>query len=125
MTSNQRKKPSILLIGSAKLRIEVTRKGLQNLPLREALKATDRLATLVTDAVNHNAELQALGIEILGLAFLAQALSGNGAGAGGAGARADPAGGGRGDLHPPQCRRRAGASHQGKRLTPIGRSTRS
>lgn len=49
----------------------LTRKGFQNLPLREALKATDTLATLVTDAVKSSTELQALGIEILGLSFLA------------------------------------------------------
>lgn len=49
----------------------VTRKGVQNLPLRDALKATDRLATLVTEAVKGNAELQTLGVEILGLSFLA------------------------------------------------------
>lgn len=48
-----------------------TRKSLQNLPLREALKATDTLATQVTEAVKNNAELRALGIEILGLSFLA------------------------------------------------------
>lgn len=49
----------------------LTRKGVQNLPLRDALKATDRLALLVTEAVTGSAELQTLGIEILGLSFLA------------------------------------------------------
>jgi regulator of protease activity HflC (stomatin/prohibitin superfamily) len=49
----------------------LTRKGLQELPLREALRATDTLATLVTQSVKDSAELQALGVEILGLSFLA------------------------------------------------------
>ncbi|MFK5073680.1 SPFH domain-containing protein, partial [Klebsiella pneumoniae] len=45
--------------------------GLQNLPLRDALKATDTLTNLVGTALQKNAELQALGIEMLGLSFLA------------------------------------------------------
>ncbi len=49
----------------------LTRKGLQDLPLRDALKATDSLATVVTSAVKGNSELQAMGIEILGLSILA------------------------------------------------------
>ena len=49
----------------------LTRQGLQDLPLRDALKATDGLAQLVTQAVNSSTELQALGIEVLGLSFLA------------------------------------------------------
>jgi regulator of protease activity HflC (stomatin/prohibitin superfamily) len=49
----------------------LTRKGLQERPLRDALRATDTLATLVTDSVKSSAELQALGVEILGLSFLA------------------------------------------------------
>ncbi len=48
-----------------------TRKGLQSLPLRDALKATDTLANVVTGAIRSSSELQALGIEILGLSFLA------------------------------------------------------
>lgn len=49
----------------------LTRKGLQNLALRDALKATDAMVTLVISAVKHSSELQALGVEILGLSFLA------------------------------------------------------
>ncbi len=49
----------------------LTRRGLQNLPLRDALKAADTMTTLVAHAVKDSAELQALGIEILGLSFLA------------------------------------------------------
>ncbi|MDF3036422.1 MAG: band 7 protein [Paucimonas sp.] len=49
----------------------VTRKGVQSLPLRDALKATDRLAQLVTDTIKDHPELLTLGIEILGLSFLA------------------------------------------------------
>lgn len=66
--SDDPKKLSQRIINSIKV---LTRKGLQNLPLRDALKATDTLATLVTEAVKSNTELQALGIEILGLSFLA------------------------------------------------------
>lgn len=49
----------------------LTRKGLQNLHLRDALKAADTMVALVSGAVQGSAELQALGIEILGLSFLA------------------------------------------------------
>ncbi|MES2017714.1 MAG: SPFH domain-containing protein [Pseudomonadota bacterium] len=66
--SDDPKKLSQRIINAVKV---ITRKGLQNLPLRDALKATDTLATLVTEAVKGNTELQALGIEILGLSFLA------------------------------------------------------
>lgn len=66
--SDDPKKLSQRIINAVKV---LTRKGLQNLPLRDALKATDTLATLVTDAVKGNPELQALGIEVLGLSFLA------------------------------------------------------
>lgn len=66
--SDDPKKLSQRIINAVKV---LTRKGLQNLPLRDALKATDTLATLVTEAVKGNTELQALGIEILGLSFLA------------------------------------------------------
>jgi regulator of protease activity HflC (stomatin/prohibitin superfamily) len=66
--SDDPKKLSQRIINAVKV---LTRKGLQDLPLRDALKATDTLATLVTDAVKGNSELQALGIEILGLSFLA------------------------------------------------------
>ncbi len=48
-----------------------TRKGIQDLPLRDALKATDKLVKLVGDAVKSNSEIEALGIEILGLSILA------------------------------------------------------
>jgi regulator of protease activity HflC (stomatin/prohibitin superfamily) len=49
----------------------LTRKGLQKLPLRDALRATDTMTTQVASAIRDNSELQALGIEILGLSFLA------------------------------------------------------
>jgi hypothetical protein len=49
----------------------LTRKGLQSLLLRDALKASDALSVQVTAAVKDSSELQALGIEILGLSFLA------------------------------------------------------
>jgi hypothetical protein len=49
----------------------LTRKGLQNLPLRDGLKATGTMTTLVTAAVKGSVELEALGVEILGLSFLA------------------------------------------------------
>ena len=49
----------------------LTRKGLQKLPLRDALRATDTMTTQVASAIRDNSELQALGVEILGLSFLA------------------------------------------------------
>jgi hypothetical protein len=49
----------------------LTRKGLQRLPLRDALRATDTMTTQVASAIKDNSELQALGVEILGLSFLA------------------------------------------------------
>lgn len=66
--SEDPKKLSQRLINVVKV---LTRKGLQNLPLRDALKATDTLTNLVGTALQKNAELQALGIEMLGLSFLA------------------------------------------------------
>lgn len=48
-----------------------TRKGIQDLPLRDALKATDKLVKLIGDAVRDSGEMEALGIEILGLSILA------------------------------------------------------
>jgi len=48
-----------------------TRKGIQDLPLRDALKATDKLVEMVSDAIKHSGEMEALGIEILGLSILA------------------------------------------------------
>ncbi len=66
--SEDPKKLSQRIINAVKV---LTRKGLQNLPLREALKATDTMTTLVTASVKDNSELRALGIEILGLSFLA------------------------------------------------------
>lgn len=49
----------------------LTRKGLQSLALRDALKAADTLGAAVTVAVRDSKELQALGVELLGLNFLA------------------------------------------------------
>ncbi|MCH8620377.1 SPFH domain-containing protein [Undibacterium sp. TS12] len=49
----------------------LTRKGLQNLALRDALKAADMLGAAVTTAVRNSKELQDLGVELLGLNFLA------------------------------------------------------
>ncbi|MFZ6745519.1 SPFH domain-containing protein [Undibacterium sp. JH2W] len=49
----------------------LTRKGLQSLALRDALKAADTLGGAVTMAVRDSKELQALGVELLGLSFLA------------------------------------------------------
>ncbi len=49
----------------------LTRKGLQSLALRDALKAADSLGAAVTMAVRDSKELQALGVELLGLNFLA------------------------------------------------------
>ncbi len=66
--SDDPKKLSQRIINAVKV---LTRKGLQDLPLRDALKATDSLATVVTNAVKGNSELQAMGIEILGLSILA------------------------------------------------------
>jgi len=66
--SDDPKKLSQRIINVVKV---LTRKGLQNLPLRDALKATDTMTTLVTAAVKGSVELEALGVEILGLSFLA------------------------------------------------------
>jgi regulator of protease activity HflC (stomatin/prohibitin superfamily) len=66
--SDDPKKLSQRLINVVKV---LTRKGLQNLPLRDALKATDTMTSVVTSAIKSNTELQALGLEILGLSFLA------------------------------------------------------
>jgi len=66
--SDDPKKLSQRIINVVKV---LTRKGLQNLPLRDALKATDTMTTLVTAAVKDSNELAALGVEILGLSFLA------------------------------------------------------
>lgn len=66
--SDDPKKLSQRIINTVKV---LTRKGLQNLPLRDALRATDKLADAVTTAIKNNAELHDLGIEILGLSFLA------------------------------------------------------
>ncbi|MFZ6679405.1 SPFH domain-containing protein [Undibacterium sp. Tian12W] len=49
----------------------LTRKGLQSLALRDALKAADTLGAAVSMAVRDSKELQALGVELLGLNFLA------------------------------------------------------
>lgn len=49
----------------------LTRKELQTLLLRDALKAADAMTILVASAIRENSELQELGIEILGLSFLA------------------------------------------------------
>lgn len=66
--SDDPKKLSQRIINVVKV---LTRKGLQNLPLRDALKATDAMTTVVAAAVKDRSELQALGVEILGLSFLA------------------------------------------------------
>lgn len=66
--SDDPKKLSQRIINVVKV---LTRKGLQNLPLRDALKATDTMTALVTASVADSAELRALGVEILGLSFLA------------------------------------------------------
>lgn len=49
----------------------LTRKGLQSLALRDALKSADTLGGAVAVAVRDSKELQALGVELLGLSFLA------------------------------------------------------
>ncbi len=49
----------------------LTRKGLQKLPLRDALMATDMMSIQVASAIREDSELHELGIEILGLSFLA------------------------------------------------------
>lgn len=48
-----------------------TRKGIQDLPLRDALMATDKLVKSVSNAIRDSGELDALGVEILGLSILA------------------------------------------------------
>lgn len=66
--SDDPKKLSQRIINEVKV---LTRKGLQSLPLRDALKATDTMTFVVTAAIKDRSELQALGVEILGLSFLA------------------------------------------------------
>lgn len=66
--SDDPKKLSQRLINVVKV---LTRKELQKLPLREALKATDLLVRVVSDAVKDNGELSEMGLEVLGLSFLA------------------------------------------------------
>lgn len=49
----------------------LTRNGLQKLPLREALKATDAITSALSTSIKHSQELSSLGIEVLGLSILA------------------------------------------------------
>jgi len=49
----------------------LTRKELQNLPLRQALKASDALVKTVSAGLAESSEMASVGIEILGLSILA------------------------------------------------------
>ncbi|WP_379154815.1 SPFH domain-containing protein [Paenibacillus sp. sgz5001063] len=49
----------------------LTKKQLEQLPLREAIKASERLAKSITQEIVQNAEIEKLGIELMGLSILA------------------------------------------------------
>ena len=49
----------------------LTRRELQDLPLREAMKSSELLVTRVTEGLRRSTEATALGLEILGLSILA------------------------------------------------------